>query len=511
MSRTCAAVLFVLALAPVTAGAADGAPEPGDRLRGVWLFDDAQLKQRCELGRVRESVVTVAGDSFTLTKLMGAKTDLKGTLAFDPSDPTAVDLKIAELDLSELLPDYKLPAGTLAGRYKLAGDRLTICFPRAFSGKRPTEFVATADQYLIALVRAPKDFKALPKEFTVAVIGADGKPVPGATVCQHMSWREREDRKEPAGWECYQQVKCGADGTVTLQVENVRAGVLIARGPSADTMGLIRLSPAELARGTFRVELRPQVRVAGTLVCDELTKAGESIGWAGGYLLRDGAPVAFYSSQNGKFEFLAPAGKYALNLYGAQIDGRYVEVTVPDRAEYAVGPVAVKALAFALLKGKPAPELEGVVGWKGTPVKFADLKGKYVVVDFWGYWCGPCVHAMPVLIELHEKYAEKGVAVVGVHVDIDGEIDTAAKLNAKLVTTKKDLWKGKDTPFPSALIPGTRVGDEKRPGGAVAQYGVRGFPTTLLIDRDGRVVGEFDAHDIKKASAEIDKLLAGKK
>jgi thiol-disulfide isomerase/thioredoxin len=109
---------------------------------------------------------------------------------------------------------------------------------------------------------------------------------------------------------------------------------------------------------------------------------------------------------------------------------------------------------------------------------------------------------MPVLIELHEKYADKGLAVVGVHVDIDGEVETAEKLDARIAGFRKDLWKGKALPFPIALASGARSGDDAKRGGPVAQYGVSGFPTTLLIDRDGKVVGQFHARDIKAASAE---------
>ena len=296
--------------------------------------------------------------------------------------------------------------------------------------------------------------------------------------------------------------------------EKLVFGMLIGRGPANDTMGLATVSPAKLATGNFRVELRAQVRISGTLTCEELTKAGQPIGWAGGYLLRDGNPVAYYSSKDGKFEFLAPPGKYTLGMYGSEVGNASKEITVPEnRSEYTVEPIALPALAFALLKGKRAPELIEVMGWKGEKVKLADLKGKYVLVDFWGYWCGPCIGAMPVLIDLHEKFADKGLAIVGVHMDLDGEVDTAAKLDAKLVATKKDLWKGKDMPFSSALVSGTRVGtgDERRPGGSVALYGVRGFPTTILIDREGKVVGQFHARDIKSASAEIEKLLADKK
>jgi uncharacterized protein (TIGR03067 family) len=516
MTRTLTAALCALALTHAVGRAEENPPKaksPAEQLQGTWLFDEAALKKRSELNRVWESVVTVSGDSFTLSKLMRAKTDLKGTLIFDPKDPTRVDLKLAELDLSELLDGYKLPAGTLAGRYKLDGDRLTLCFPSNYTGKRPEALEANGDQYLVTLVRAPKDFKEFPKEVKVAVVGADGKPAAEASVCQHMTWRDGTDRKEPLRWEYHEAVKCGADGTVAIPREKLVFGMLIGRG-AGDTMGLAPVSPAKLANGTFRIELRTQVRITGSITCEELTKAGQPIGWAGGYLMRAGTPVAFYSTNNGKYEFFAPPGQYTLHMYGSEVGTKFVDITVPEnRTEYAVEPISLPALAFALLKGKPAPELGDVMGWKGEKVKFADLKGKYVLVEFWGYWCGPCIGSMPVLIELHEKYADKGLAIVGVHMDIDGEVTTAEKLDAKLVSAKKEYWKGKDMPFPSALVSGTRVGtgDDRGPGGSVKLYGIKGFPTCILIDREGKVVGQFHARDIKKASEEIEKLLADKK
>ncbi|QJX00452.1 redoxin family protein [Frigoriglobus tundricola] len=515
MARMLATVVTVLALAHAPGRSADDVPRaksPTDPMQGPWLFDEAVLKKRSELGRVRESVVSITGDTFTLSRLMGTKADLKGTLAFDAEKPGAVDLTLAELDLSELLPDYKVPAGTLRGRYRLTGERLTLCFSRHFAGPRPEAFEATADQYLVTLVRAPAGFKELPKEVKVTVIGADGKPAAGASVCQQMTHRDYEGRKDPLRWEYHAAVKCGTDGTVVIPREKIHFGTLIAQGP-AETIGLAPLSPAVIATGACRIELQPQVRVSGSLTCDELTKAGQPIGWTACYLLSAGNVVAFHSSNNGRFEFLVPPGRYALQLYGSSMGTRFVDVTVPtNRGEYPIDPIALPVLAFALLKGKPAPELVGVVGWKGEKVSFADLKGKYVLVEFWGYWCGPCVGSMPTLIELHEKYADKGLAIVGVHMDIDGEVDTATKLDAKLVATRKELWKGKDMPFPSALVSGTRIGtgEDKQPGGAIAQFGIRGFPTCLLIDRDGKVVGEFNNRDVKLASEEIEKLLRKK-
>ncbi len=59
---------------------------------------------------------------------------------------------------------------------------------------------------------------------------------------------------------------------------------------------------------------------------------------------------------------------------------------------------------------KLAPEIEAEL-IDGTPFKLSDLRGQYVVLDFWGSWCGPCLADMPKLIALHEKYGDKVVFV----------------------------------------------------------------------------------------------------
>ena len=70
----------------------------------------------------------------------------------------------------------------------------------------------------------------------------------------------------------------------------------------------------------------------------------------------------------------------------------------------------------------------------------------------------------------------------------------------------KDVWKGKNLPFPSALVSGKRDGPDNMPGGTVKRYAVSGFPTTILIDREGKIVGKFD-HTGKDAIAAVEKLL----
>jgi thiol-disulfide isomerase/thioredoxin len=65
---------------------------------------------------------------------------------------------------------------------------------------------------------------------------------------------------------------------------------------------------------------------------------------------------------------------------------------------------------------QPAPELQGIDGWiNSEPLTLAELRGKVVLIDFWTYTCVNCIRTFPYLKEWHEKYADSGLVIIGVH------------------------------------------------------------------------------------------------
>jgi thiol-disulfide isomerase/thioredoxin len=139
-------------------------------------------------------------------------------------------------------------------------------------------------------------------------------------------------------------------------------------------------------------------------------------------------------------------------------------------------------------------------------VTLADLRGKDVLLDFWGYWCGPCLGTMPPLMKLHDQYKDRGLVIVGVH---DDSVDSIVEMDQKLARARKQFWNGRDLPFHIALDGGgqTRVAGTGRfvRGATTAAYSVNAFPTTLLIGRDGIVRREITIRELRvpddKASA----------
>src|SRR5690606_38929166 len=128
---------------------------------------------------------------------------------------------------------------------------------------------------------------------------------------------------------------------------------------------------------------------------------------------------------------------------------------------------------------------------ESEPIRLEDLKGKVVVLDFWGTWCGPCIATMPNLMALYDDYHDRGVEVITIH---DGSVATMTELNTTIGRLSEQHWKGRELPFPvlldgggETLIPGT---DTKARGATTAAYGITAFPTTLVIDRQGRIDGQ---------------------
>jgi len=122
------------------------------------------------------------------------------------------------------------------------------------------------------------------------------------------------------------------------------------------------------------------------------------------------------------------------------------------------------------LIGKPSPTFN-YENYKGGKTSLADLKGKYVYVDVWATWCGPCKAEIPFLKKLEEKYHGKNIAFVSISVD-----------KAKSHDTWKKFVKEKN-------LGGIQLfADKDWNSDFVKAYGINGIPRFILIDSKGNVV-----------------------
>ena len=107
----------------------------------------------------------------------------------------------------------------------------------------------------------------------------------------------------------------------------------------------------------------------------------------------------------------------------------------------------------------------------GKPFQLSDYKGKVVVLDFWGSWCGPCRQELPVFQQMYERYRDKNVVFFGVNWEKGGNGQDLKQLVRNFMDTNKYN-------FPVVL-------DHER--SAQMAYDIQGFPTVYLIDRTGMI------------------------
>jgi thiol-disulfide isomerase/thioredoxin len=116
--------------------------------------------------------------------------------------------------------------------------------------------------------------------------------------------------------------------------------------------------------------------------------------------------------------------------------------------------------------------------WIGQqPVKFADLRGNVVLLDFWAPWCGPCHATFPRLQSWHEKYKDRGLVILGV-------TNFYGHAEGKRLTPPQELEYLRDFKKRLHLPYGFAIADS---GDNDLSYGVSSLPTTFLIDRRGVV------------------------
>ena len=157
-------------------------------------------------------------------------------------------------------------------------------------------------------------------------------------------------------------------------------------------------------------------------------------------------------------------GSVAANLYKSNLEAAQKEAEEEARQE--------------AMAGNPAPDFT-LNDINGKPLALSSLRGKWVIIDFWGSWCKWCIKGIPDMKEYYTKYGDK-LEILGVDCN-----DTVEKWKAAV----------KEYELPWVHVYWDK--DDENGDNPLELYGVRGFPTKVVVDPKGNVakviVGEDPA------------------
>ncbi|MGY0392345.1 TlpA family protein disulfide reductase [Bizionia sp. KMM 8389] len=135
-------------------------------------------------------------------------------------------------------------------------------------------------------------------------------------------------------------------------------------------------------------------------------------------------------------------------------------------------------------KGSVSPTFDNYINYDGSKTSLADLSGKYVYVDVWATWCGPCKVEIPFLKQLEEDYREKNIHFVSLSID-DGSGYPGDTPDIKAELAKKgwqEMIAKQELSGIQILAPNGWKSD------FIRAYRINGIPRFILIDPEGKVV-----------------------
>ncbi len=418
---------------------AENRPAAGVVLSPQWqFFDPTVAADKIEPASGQPSVTTDDDGRFVIDR---ETADRKDWLALDATRTTGVLLRAEELEgpnttftlvpLVSVRGNYEIKAaGSMPesigswARRRLARNPVAFCesWSEHFAFKLPPEeyllFYSNGDLDHRIQMPLTKRFEVepgvpaidlggvhlkLPRviRITGRVLGPDGEPAADVEVARIWDIGA-------SGMTSSHSVTTGGDGGfVRREALYGKQILLMALDGERELGGLVRIGGEQSETVTIRmeplVEVSGQIRLKGSR--QPLRQPGVVFTTREGHLT-----VARCLLPDGNFSARLPPGRYLVyyEAEGAEIRGEYVTLDSKKKSRN-LGRIALKPSVLTRKAGRRAPALH-VSDARGIDpgIDLDDLRGKWIAIEFWAHWCGPCVQdGLPRLTRLYRKYADK--------------------------------------------------------------------------------------------------------
>ena len=259
------------------------------------------------------------------------------------------------------------------------------------------------------------------------------------------------------------QIEDGENGWMVIIVDSMPARITVDFRTNKVVEGSplnLRFNHYQLAKGSIEHEMEQHMEDEDRTIYDSLDQKRKDVEWKSIIENLDNVIPVYVLSLNGQAVMYAPE-KLAECMKEEYAFAHHPEMEKVWKYYWAMQ---------KRLPGQDYHELE-LPDTTGTVHRLSEYvgHGNYVLLDFWASWCGPCMGSMPMMKEIHNSYASKGLKIIGISFD-----------------SERDKWL---SAIQRLELPWLHLSDLRGWESIASEtYGVRAIPETVLIDPNGKIL-----------------------